>query len=278
MTLEDAIQQGDYQSAIELLDAELKASTDPGKLFMSVELKCFLQDFDGAITDLERLAQDVSYDNLLKEFRPVIANAQTWCHRQTIAEFPNQRASICTLPDYSMLFDDALRLHAAADHSLAKTRLDQAKPLVPKAGGELQFWEGNSLSFADLWDADDLTGPHLVCSHPQALLDIPFAQISEVEFLPVPGFQYTLWKPCIVRTQNGDETRVHVFSYYVDTGKHEFEHIRKLRMTQFERDTGYCVGYGQRDWQVTGEDNEGSISLVGIHGVQKITFRSQHDG
>ncbi len=277
MSLEDALAQGDYQAAVDLLDAEQQASVDAGKLFMAVELKCLLQDFDGAMTDLETLAQSLSDEAVLEEFRPVITNAQTWCHRQTIANSGSQRASIGALPDYSMLFDEAMRLHAAGDHKQATNKLDKAKPEVPPAGGEVQFGEGNSMSFRDVWDADDLTGPHLVCSHPQALLDIPFSQISELEFLPPRGFQDTLWKPCIVKTWNGDEAFVRVFSYYVGTGKHDSEYIRQLRMTQCEHETGYSIASGQRDWQFTSAENDGSMSLVGIHRVQKVTFTPQDD-
>lgn len=278
MSLDDALAQGDYQHAVELLDAELRESADAGKLFMAVELKCFLQDFDGAMCDLERLAETLSDEALLEEFRPVITNARLWCDRQTIANSGSQRASVGGLPDYSMLFDDALHFHAAGDHAQAAIQLDQAKADVPPAGGELTFGDGDTISFRDLWDADDLTGPHLVCSHPQALLDIPFSQISELEFLAPRGFQDTLWKPCIVKTWTGDEAFVRVFSYYVNTGNHQSEYIRQLRMTRCKHETGYAIAFGQRDWQFKSTEDDDIVHLVGIHRVERIAFAAADHG
>ncbi len=273
MTLNDALQQGQFQQALELLDALLQESAEPGKLFLAFELKCFLQDFDGAFADLQRLAGVAPDQGILEEFGPVVANTRRWCARQTDAQFDHQRASLGGLPDYSMLFDAALRLHAAGDYPQAKDRLQQAKLQTPNVGGELLFANGKSLSFSDLQDVDDLTGPHLVCSHPRILLDIPFSQISQLEFSQARGYQDSLWKPCFIKTWSGDQGYVRVYSYYVGTGVHQSEYIRMLRATECEHDSGYSVAFGQRDWQVTSE-SEDSVSLVGIHRVQKITFRS----
>jgi protein involved in temperature-dependent protein secretion len=188
MTLDDALQQGDYQAAVAMLDAQLKASPDPDKLFMSVELKGFLEDFDRALRDLEDLDRQLPGHGISEEFGHVLSNARIWCRRQTVPDFPNRRASLgAELPAYSMAYAEAIRLHAGRQFEAAREQLEQAKPQVKRAPGELVFAQGRSMPFADVRDVDDLTGPHLVCSHPQALLDIPFAHIAELEFPPGGG-------------------------------------------------------------------------------------------
>src|SRR5947209_2483622 len=102
MTLDDALEQGDYKAAVAMLDAELKASPDPGKLFMSVELKGFLEDFDGAMKDLDELDRQLPGRRFFEAFSHVLSNGRAWCLRQTVPDFPFERSSLGTAPpDYS---------------------------------------------------------------------------------------------------------------------------------------------------------------------------------
>jgi protein involved in temperature-dependent protein secretion len=271
MTLDEALQQGDYKSAVSILDAELKAAPDPGKLFMAVELKGFLEDFDGALRDLQELDRQLPGRGFLEEFSHVLVNGRVWCRRQTVPDFPNSRASLGEeVPGYSVAWVEAVRLHGRGEFEGARQQLERAKALVSPSPGELIFARGQTKTFDDLRDADDLTGPHLVCSHPQALLDIPFAHIAELEFFPGQGFQDMLWKPARVKTWGGAEAVVRVYAYYVGTGAHESEYIRQFRITECQHEHGYAVGYGQRDWQFLTEEG---MSLVGIHRVERIVFR-----
>jgi protein involved in temperature-dependent protein secretion len=279
MTLDDALQQGNYKAAVAMLDTELRASPDPAKLFMSVELRGFLEDFDGALSDLEELDRQLPGRGVSEEFGPVLVNGRVWCRRQTVADFPNRRASLgAELPAYSMEYAEAVRLHARGEFESTRQHLEQVKPQVRPAPGELFFAQGQSIAFADVRDADDLTGPHLVCSHPEALLDIPFAHLAELEFFPGRGFQDMLWKPARVKTWTGEEAFVRVYSYYVGTGGHESEYVRQFRITQCEHEHGYAIGFGQRDWQFLADGDNGGMSLVGIHRVERIDFRQARPG
>jgi protein involved in temperature-dependent protein secretion len=273
MTLDDALKQGDYRSAVAILDAELKTTPDPGKLFMSVELKGFLEDFDGALKELQELDRQLPGRGVLEEFGHVLVNGRTWCQRQTVPGFRAPRAVLGEeFPGYSKACAEAIDLHSCGEYARAQQVLEQARSQAPQVPGELIFVQGGTKVFADLRDADDLTGPHLVCSHPKALLDIPFACIAELEFFPKRGYQDMLWKPARVRTWGGDEAVVRVYSYYVGTGGHGIAPIRQLRATYCDHRLGYSVGFGQRDWKFLAGD-DGSMSLVGIHRVGRIVFR-----
>lgn len=127
MTLDEALQQGDYHSAVTMLDAELRTAPDPGKLFMAMELKGFLEDFDGAIADLEALDPLLADRGIRDEFRPVLVNARTWCRRQTVPDFESRRASLGTeIPAFSMAHAEAIRLHARGDYQQAGAQLERA--------------------------------------------------------------------------------------------------------------------------------------------------------
>jgi protein involved in temperature-dependent protein secretion len=274
MTLDDALQKAEYTSAVAILDAELRVAPDPNTLFLSMELRGFLEDFDGALKDLETLDRQNPARRLGEQFAHVLENGRVWCRRQTVPDFPNFRASLgAELPPWSKAHADAMRLHARGEFEKAREKLEQLKPQIRPATGQVFFASGQSLSFADVSDADDLTGPHLVCSVPQALLDLPFAHLAELEFYPARGYQDRLWKPARVKTWDGDEGLVRVYSYYVGTAGHASEHIRRLNATLCNRQHGYSVGVGQRDWQFLAEGADGNSSLIGIHRVEKVVFQ-----
>jgi protein involved in temperature-dependent protein secretion len=274
MTLDDALQRADYGSALAMLDAELRATPNPRKLFLSVAMKGFLEDFDGALKDLEELDRQLPAKGFGVAFAHVLENGRVWCRRQTVPDFPNFRVSLGgELPRWSMAHAEAIRLHARGEFEKARQQLEQVKPQVRPAPGQVFFVSGQRMSFADLRDADDLTGPHLVCSVPQALLDLPFAHIAELKFFPSRGYQDRLWKPAQVKTWGGDEGLVRVYAYYVGTAGHASEAVRKLDATLGDCRHGYSVNLGQRDWQFLADGEEGNRSLVGIHRVERIVFR-----
>src|SRR5262245_62931024 len=157
MTLDEAIQQGDYAEAVALLE-ELKAGPDPGKLFMRAEMKAFLEDFDGALSDLEELDRQEPGRGTLAQFGPVFTNAREWCHRQTVAGTPAKRASLAETPAWARGYCLALMCHARGDFAQANQELEQAQRLLTPTPGELTFVGGRTMAFTDLRDADALTG------------------------------------------------------------------------------------------------------------------------
>lgn len=270
IALDEALQQGSYQEALTTIQRELKASPKPALAFLSFELKAFLEDFEGALADLalfDRLLPEREY---LEEFRHVLINGQTWCYRQTLPDFPHCRACLgIPIPEYSIGFAEAIQHHASGNFEQALAHLQTAQAMVPKTSGELTLLGGHRLAFTHLSDSDALTGPHLVCSHRGALLDLPFAHLSELEFLPGNGFQDALWRPTRVTLRSGEQTLVRAFGYYVGTGNHSSEYVRKLQLTTFDYRKGYEVAVGQRDWTLF---NDSGQMMVGLQKVRRVVF------
>jgi protein involved in temperature-dependent protein secretion len=276
MSLDDALRQGDFASAVRMLEHDLRSAPDPNKLFLLVELKGYLEDFDGADADLRSLEALLPGRGYLEEIGPILANARVWCYRQTVADFKSRRAALSVdLRSYSVSYGEAVWLHARGESKKAQHQLDRARREVSPAPGELTRANGETTMFSELWDADDLTGPHLTCSHPRGLLDIPFADIAEVEFFPVHSFVDSIWKPARVRTWRGEQILVRVYAYYVGTAKHKMELVRQCRLTVFDDKPGYRVAYGQRDWQMDSLKHQGGMSLVGIASVKNIRFHNE---
>ena len=269
--LDQALQTGDYEEAVKLLEGDPSTQSDPGKLFMVVELKTLLEDFDGATTDLEKLSQLEQGDVIKAEFEHIIVNARLWCQRQAVPELGDKRLGFDDTPKHAFVYTMAMHFHADGQKDMTKNILEQAQTEIPKTAGKLYYTNGRSMAFSDARDADDLTGPFLTCSLPEGLFDVPFTHLAEIEFLPRKGFVDSLWNPAHITTRTGSKAFVRVFAYYVGTGQHESAPVRKLGMTTWDNSNGYAVAYGQRDLKFfTG--NGGGMALVGINQVARIMF------
>jgi len=272
MTLEEMLQSAAYRDAVALLDSE--PSDDPGQHFMSMELKAFLEEFDGALTELAAVDRLLPQPGIYQEFEPVLERARDWVRRQTDATFDSPRTSLAEpLAVFSQHFHEAMRCHASGSIAETQSGLDQARLLTPRVLGTATLNDEKQVAFSDLWDADELTGPHLVCVHESTLVDVPFASLALIEFLPPQGFQDVLWMPARLRKWNGDHAAVRVFASYVGTAHDPSSEVRHLRRTRFERRGGYTVGRGLRAWRLAGADDSKRISLVGINRVTRVDFR-----
>jgi protein involved in temperature-dependent protein secretion len=272
MTLEEMLHAAAFRDAVSMLDAE--PSDDPSQHFMAMELKAFLEDFDGALAELHAVEQLLPERGIRHEFEPLLLRAKDWVHRQTHAEADARRSSLAEpLTAYSQFFDQAMRDHAAGIYSEAITALAHARRLTPRVRGIATMADEKQVSFSDLWDADELTGPHLVCVHEQTLVDVPFASLAMIEFQPPQGFQDVMWMPARVRAWTSDQAMVRVFASYVGTAHDASAEVRQLRRTRFERRTGYAVGRGLRAWRLASADDPARISLVGINRIARIDFR-----
>ncbi|MFO0864018.1 MAG: type VI secretion system accessory protein TagJ [Gemmataceae bacterium] len=272
MTLEEMLHAAAFRDAVAMLDAE--PSDDPAQHFMAMELKAFLEDFDGAMVELHAVEKRLPDRGIRQEFEPLLMRAKDWVHRQTEAHAEGHRSSLAEpLTPYSQFFDQAMHDHAAGIYSETIDSLEHARRLTPRVRGIATMADEKKVGFSDLWDADELTGPHLVCVHEQTLADVPFASLAMIEFLPPQGFQDVLWMPARVRAWSSDQASVRVFGSYVGTAHDASAEVRQLRRTRFDRGTGYAVGRGLRAWRLAAADDPSRISLVGINRIARIDFR-----
>lgn len=272
MMLDDLLRAADYRGAVAILEADPR--DDPGKRFMAMELKAFLEDFEGALFELEGVERLLPDRGIAQEFDPVLRRASDWVRRQTDPAAEIRRTSLCDPPSpFASFYDQAMRHHARREFASAKGRLEQARLLLPRVRGVATLVEGSETPFGDLWDADELTGPHLICVRGESLLDIPFASLAMIEFRPPRGFQDVLWKPARLRTWEGAQADVRVFACYVGSGIDPSPAVRQLRLTRMDHHCGYAVGHGQRDWHCAAPDDPTRISLIGIGRIARIDFR-----
>ncbi len=266
MTVEQAIEQGDFVGALSLLDAQLRAAPAPGQHFLAFELKALLEDFAGAeaqLAELELLEPDSA--GVVIEFRKSLAGATARAARRVDPEQAGRRAALATPPPHSHLYVEAATLHARREHAAAAQVLAEARRRTPPLAGSLTFLDGPVMPFLDITDSDDLTGPHLECVGSIGLLDVPLHSITAIEFLRARGYQDVLWKPARITDAQG-QRNVRVFSLYTGSGLHDEAMVRTGEVTIWDHDCGYALGLGLRDLKLDGQ------TMVGIHRVQRIDF------
>jgi protein involved in temperature-dependent protein secretion len=264
MTVEQAIEQGDFVGALSLLEAQLRVAPAPGAHFLCFELKALVEDFAGAdaqLDELERLAPDSA--GAVVEFRKCLEAAAARATRRDDPEQAGRRAAFTPPPPHSHRYVEAATLHARRDHAAAAQVLADARARTPPLAGSLTFVDGPAMEFADITDSDDLTGPHLECVGKNGLLDLPLHSITAIEFLPGRGYQDVLWKPARITDSHG-QANVRVFSLYTGSGRHDEAMVRTGGVTIWDHECGYAIGFGLRDLKLDGQ------TMVGINRVQRI--------
>ena len=272
MSIENLVQQGDFEGALALLTQEnAVARPDPGQLLMAFNLEVRLQRFEAAEASMRRLIQ----------LTPDLAEPMEALSRTARAEavatarlvdpaVAGRRAALGTPPPHGLVYVKAAVLHAQKDYAGAAAALEEAKAQTPAATGTMTWKNGRTARFLDLTDTDELTGPILPCYSGDTVLDLPYSQLRSVNFLEGRMSFDVMWMPAEIVTTTGKSLTLRVPAFYVGTGKAEMPQARTGQMTLWERSHGYAQGIGQRDFKVSTEG--GGMSMVGILQIRRIDF------
>lgn len=270
MTVEQHMQRGDFEAALELLATQITgAAPDPGLVLMAFNLEVRLQRFADAERTIRRLFQLAP--QLAGPLGELAGNARAEARaiaRLTDPSLAGKRAGLGMPPPYAFAYVKAAVHHAMRDHATAAAALAEGRQNTPKVPGTLTRRNGGAVTFVDLVDSDDLTGPILPCYDGDALLDLPYNQLRSITFLgPRTSFD-TMWIPADIVPVTGEPLHVKVPAFYAGTFVASDRTVRSGQMTSWEHEHGYAEAIGQRDLKLIGPENR--QSLVGILQVQKI--------
>lgn len=272
MTIEQRIQQGDFDGALALLAGELRAATpDAGQLLMAFNLEVRLQRFEAAQATMQRLLAQAP--ELAGPLGILARNARAEAlatARLVDPRLAAQRSGIGPPPPHAMLYVKAAVHHAQRDHAGAFAALRDAQAKSPAMPGTMTWRNGRTARFADLADSDDLTGTTLPCYAGDSLLDVSYSQLRSISFLePRTSFD-VMWMPAELVPVTGSPAVVKVPSYYPGTGVASDPTTRTGQMTSWNHDRGYAQAIGQRDFKLI--TPQGGASMVGLLQVQRIEF------
>jgi protein involved in temperature-dependent protein secretion len=270
MTVEQHMERGDFEAALQLLATQITgAAPDPGLMLMVFNLEVRLQRFDAAERTIRRLLQLAP--QLAGPLGVLAGNARAEARavaRLTDPALAGKRAGIGMPPPHAFGHVKAAVHHAQHDHATAAAALTEARERTPKVSGTLTRRSGATLTFADLVDSDDLTGPILPCYEGDAVLDLPYSQLRSITFLdPRTSFD-TMWIPADIVPVTGEPLHVKVPAFYPGTFVASDRAVRSGQTTSWEHEHGYAEAIGQRDLKLLGPEDR--MSLVGILQVRKI--------
>lgn len=272
MTIEQRIQQGDFEGALALLGEHTAGPRpDPEQILMAFNLEVRLQRFAAAEQSIRRLM----------EIAPEVAapisifgrNARaeaTATARMTNPTAAGKRAGIGAPPPHTFAFVKAAVCHAQNDHAGAAAALAEARPMTPAMPGTLMWQNGRTARFVNLVDSDDLTGPILPCYDGETVLDLAYSQLRSVTFVDGRTSFDAMWLPTELVLATGKPLAVKVPAFHVGTGVASMASVRTGQTTTWDRTHGYAQAIGQRDLKVFSP--EGGMSMVGILQVRRIEF------
>ncbi|WP_426731580.1 type VI secretion system accessory protein TagJ [Myxococcus faecalis] len=270
--IEQHLAKGDFQAALQLIDAELSSAPSADRWLMAFNVRVRLEDFDGALRALDALVKldpDVS-DGVT--FLGHCANLERLHSlRRKDPALAKERGALQAPQPFSRAYLQAAVSHAKGDFSDAARVLKDIASAAPKVPGTLTRTNGARVRFTDMIDSDDLTGPHLPCFQAGTVLDIPYNELASIQFERPRSSMDAVWVPAVFQTLTGQQFETRVPSRYPGSGLHGNAAVRLGEMTLWEHEPhGYAVGFGQRDFKLAHED--GGFGLVGLLQVTRIDF------
>lgn len=270
MTVEQHMERGDLAAALELLTAQIAGNApDPGQVLMAFNLEVRLQRFDAADRTIHRLFQLAP--QLAGPLGEFAANARAEARmvaRQTDPAIAGKRAGIGMPPPHALTYVKAAVHHAQRDYPTVVAALAEARQHTPKTAGTLIRRGGAAVTFTDLVDSDDLTGPILPCYEGDAVLDLAYSELRSITFLDRRTSFDTMWVPAEIVPVTGKPLRAKVPAFYAGTFVASDRTVRSGSVTLWDHAHGYAEAIGQRDLKLIGPENR--TSMVGILQVQRI--------
>ncbi|MBL8608482.1 MAG: hypothetical protein JNL38_14245 [Myxococcales bacterium] len=239
-----------------------------GALYLSLELA--MLDWAGAAATTEELRSVAPHLGALLDRVTSSAHADRERHaRASDPGLAGTRQGFAPPPPTSLLYARAERAHVSGDFVGAKAALDEIARVRPKVRGTLTTTSGASLRFADLVDADDLTGAIFPVFHQGRVYDLPLADLASLELLPKADPFHWLWPSASFVAKGGTPRGTVAFpALYVGSARQRAGAIRAGRTTVFDHQLGYAVAAGLRDFWVTEEG--GGKRLMGLGHFAKI--------
>ncbi|NUP10071.1 MAG: thioredoxin domain-containing protein [Polyangiaceae bacterium] len=272
MSVEEAIEKGDFRQALTSLEHETSASeVEPSRLLMRFNIEVRLQRFDAAQATMRRLvmaAPEVAAP--MSAFAAAAHAEELATRRRHDPACAGRGAALGLPPPHLLALAKAWACHANGNAHEAKAALAEAATLTPATSGTITRVGGGTQRFSAISDSDELTGATLPVYDGAKLLDLPFSELSSIAFLaPKTSFD-VMWSAADIEMVDGTRLRGRIPSFYAGTGVADDGSVRTGQVTTWQHDRGYAEALGQRDWSVTLA--EGGHTMVGILGVQRIDF------
>jgi protein involved in temperature-dependent protein secretion len=247
MSIDDAIESGEWATAQALIHDALAVERDPAMLCHLFEVQVVTEQFEeaertlGEITDrdatdsgtLEILAQCLRGDRLFAARR---ANPE-------LVPEPDRFGSDVLVQAHRA----ALAHHARGEYGRARDLLRSARDRDSQPGGEVIDHSGIKRRFMAVTDADELTGPYLVCTTVEGICEVPFHRVRRLEIGPGATPPDLFWRPAVCWLRGEEEPLVvRIPALYPGTGRHPEPDVRSARLCVKDYGRGYAIASGPR--------------------------------
>jgi protein involved in temperature-dependent protein secretion len=266
--IQEMMAGGDFDGVAVRLEQTLAAGYDPGLGIQLFGVHIWRADPDRAeavLREVMRQTPQIQPHDLLAN----LSAARAYLRRRGDPTLAGQRNLVLgqprTVPDpwLAELIKASVE-HASGQHELAARSVASAHAATPPASGVL-INRGAERRFSRLVDSDDLTGATLPCFSGPHLCDVPFAEISRIDFAGCNASWDWIWMPATIALRDGRVFDVRIPSRYPGTAGHPDATVRLNRMTLWDRDHGYAVAVGMVDYNADG-------AVIGIENISSIRF------
>lgn len=264
--------QGKFEEGASHVRDWYDRSRSPGEGVLYLSLQLAMLDWAGAAATMAQVRSVAPQLGAL--LHRVQSSAQAERERHARASDParaGQRHGFAPPPPHDLLYARAEHAHASQDHAAAKAALDEIARIRPRTRGTITTTAGTTVRFADIVDADDLTGAIFPVYYQGQIYDLPFSELRSLELLPKGDPFHWLW-PSVTFATKGDGPRGTVAfpALYVGSTTQPAPDVRAGRTTVFDHQLGYALAAGLRDFWVF--DEGGGKRLMGLGHFATIVF------
>ncbi len=237
---EEAVKAGDPQTALKLLQEQVRANPADAKLRVFLfQLLCTLGQWDRALTQLNVAGEmDASTLAMVQTYREAIQ-----CERLREQVFEGKKVPVLFgQPEaWVALLIEALLREGQGEADQARAMRDQAFEEAPACAGR-----ADDQAFAWIADADMRLGPVLEAVINGRYYWVPFMHLAELTLEAPQDLRDAVWMPAQLRFTNGGETVALIPTRYAGSDLDDPLQAMARRTEWLEPSPGFFTGRGQR--------------------------------
>jgi len=241
MTAEEMLKQGDLNTALQLLQEQIRH--DPSDVRLRIflfQLLALLGDWDRAMTQLSVAAEMDHSAIAMKVMYSQVLNAEAF--RESVFQGEKEPVVFGEPQAWVALLIQALKLSAQGHNQEAAYLRAQAFEAAPATAGEV-----DGQAFTWVADADPRLGPVLEAVIEGRYMWIPFQNVGSILIEPPEDLRDLVWLPAHFKWLNGGESYGLIPTRYPDSYRFDDSQVVLSRRTEWKEEaTDFFVGYGPR--------------------------------
>ncbi len=239
MTPEEALKQGEVQTALQLLQDQIRNKPDDVKLRIFLfQLLCVLGQWDRALTQMNLAAEMDDVAIAMKVMYGQVLNSEVF--REAVFRGEKDPVVFGKPQEWVALLMQALKLTAQGNHQQAAEVRARAFDAAPTTSGSI-----DGKTFEWIADADPRLGPVMEVIVEGRYMWAPFENIKSITIEEPEDLRDMVWLPAHFEWVNGGQSYALIPARYPESYRYDDDLVILSRKTEWEEIAPeFYIGHG----------------------------------